>query len=61
MSSFCSVSPKKFKSITKHVYVHKSANIIEDNRELKIEVWSFAVNGFTLPVCSYLGLKISGW
>ena len=21
----------------------------------------FAVNGFTLPVCQYLGLKICGW
>ena len=41
MSNFCSVSPKKFRSIKKHVYVHKSVNIIEDNRELKIEVWSF--------------------
>ena len=25
------------------------------------DIRRFAVNGFTLPVCQYLGLKIRGW
>ena len=40
--------------------------IYQDNRDLKIEVWPsylkrFAVSGFMLSVCPYLGTNIRGW
>ena len=35
------LSALKSLSRSQNTFVHKSVNIIEDNRDLKIEIWSF--------------------
>ena len=58
-------------SITVVEFQTKKKKTVSHIRDLKIEAWTynltakgnprFAVSGFTISFCPYLGIKIRGW